>query len=350
MAFTIETSLSGIHSRSESTVATSRAYDRGRASQSSLNATFNNDSRNLLELEIKSGFTKISDGQLRWQDYLRPFSENLEGLALGADLSRWFDTNSFYRKPTVNGEVKLSSKKGKEFPIKNYELMTSLSRFAPRGKKGKQNFNRTVAIPGPYTFASLVDDRYYGSKENLVFAFASVMRDVVQFLSKKGFGTVQLNEPSLVYRYGKSALTDKKELEVFLASYEKYFATLGSNLVLHTYFGDSSKILGDLTKLEGVGVIGVDFTQTSLADLKGIEFDGKVMGCGCVDGRNSLVESPEWIAKYCQDAVRTLKPSGLLILPSCEMKYLPRTFADKKIHSIGRAAKLLRKQMKEGSS
>ena len=326
MAFTIETSLSGIHSRSESTVATSRAYDRGRASQSSLNATFNNDSRNLLELEIKSGFTKISDGQLRWQDYLRPFSENLEWLTLGADLSRWFDTNSFYRKPTVSGEVRLSS------------------------KKGKQNFNRTVAIPGPYTFASLVDDRYYGSKENLVFAFASVIREVVQFLSKKGFGTVQLNEPSLVYRYGKSALTDKKELEVFLAAYEKYFATLGSNLVLHTYFGDSSKILRDLTKLEGVGVIGVDFTQTSLADLKGIEFDGKAMGCGCVDGRNSLVESPEWIAKYCQDAVRTLKPSGLLILPSCEMKYLPRTFADKKIHSIGRAAKLLRKQIKEGSS
>ncbi len=293
--------------------------------------------------------TRISDGQLKWQDYLRPFSENLEGLVSGADLSRWFDTNSFYRKPTVRGEVKLSPKKGKGFPINEYEI---LSRFGSstnkKANKGTgKSFKRTLAIPGPYTFASLVDDKYYRSKDQLVFAFASVLRRIVKDLSEKGFDSIQLNEPSLVYRYGTSALTNRTELDYFIGAFEKYLTRLDVDIVIHTYFGDSTKILPDLIQLKGVGAIGVDFTQTSLSDIENIEFDGKVLGCGCVDGRNSLVESPDWIVRYCTDAVKTLKPSGLLILPSCELKYLPRAYADKKVRSIGRAASLLRRQLKK---
>jgi methionine synthase II (cobalamin-independent) len=40
-----------------------------------------------------------------------------------------------------------------------------------------------------------------------------------------------------------------------------------------------------------------------------------------------------------------LKPSGLVILPSCELKDLPRTCADEKIKAIGRAAEIVRKKV-----
>ena len=53
-----------------------------------------------------------------------------------------------------------------------------------------------------------------------------------------GFETVQINEPSLVYRYGKSAVSSKKELKAFLSAFEKHLSSPPVELYLHTYFGD----------------------------------------------------------------------------------------------------------------
>ena len=154
-----------------------------------------------------------------------------------------------------------------------------------------------------------------------------------------------MNEPSLVYRYGTSALTSKKELKSFVAAVEDNLDSPPIPLSLHTYFGDCSPILERLLDLEGISEIGVDFTQTSLDSIEKVNFGEKALGCGCVDGRNSLVETPEWIAEYCLEAVRTLDPSGLVILPSSELKYLPRTVADEKIQAIGKAVSVVKKRL-----
>ena len=175
--------------------------------------------------------------------------------------------------------------------------------------------------------------------------FAKVIKKLLKNLVNLGYESVQVNEPSLVYRYGTSALTSKKELKSFISAFEDNFRSPPLQLSLHTYFGDSSQILNKLLDLEGVSEIGIDFTQTSLDSIEGSKFDEKVLACGCVDGRNSLVESPEWISDFCLDAVKTLKPSGLVILPSSELKYLPRNVADEKIKAIGKAATIVSKKL-----
>ncbi len=114
---------------------------------------------------------------------------------------------------------------------------------------------------------------------------------------------------------------------------------------MHTYFGDCSTILQELIKLKGVSTIGVDFTQTSLSDIESIRFEDKALGCGCVDARNSMIESPKWISKFCVDAVKTLRPSSLVIFPSSDLKYLPREYADRKVKAIGSAAKITAKAL-----
>ena len=97
--------------------------------------------------------------------------------------------------------------------------------------------------------------------------------------------------------------------------------------------------------LDGVSAVGVDFTQTSLRSLEKTRFKEKKLACGCIDGRNSLIESPEWIADFCNEAVKTLKPEGLVVLPSSELKYLPRMYADEKLKSIGKACKFLESRL-----
>jgi 5-methyltetrahydropteroyltriglutamate--homocysteine methyltransferase len=337
MTFSVDSTLTGIHSRSEETVRISRDFDRLRTNKETLDSTFEADAKNLVKLQLECGISRISDGQLLWQDFLRPFSENLDGLEGGADLFRWFDTNSFFRKPFVRRRVKLP--KDRSF-IQEYEVATAISLAKERGAKKK------VSIPGPYTLASLVADEHYGSKrEELIDDFAKVIKKLLKNLASLGFEAVQINEPSLVYRYGTSALTSKKELKGFISAFEDNLDSPPLPISLHTYFGDCSKILGKLLELDGVSEIGIDFTQTSLDSIEKTEFGEMSLACGCVDGRNSLVESPEWIADYCIDAVKSLQPSGLTILPSSELKYLPRTVADEKIRAIGKAAALARKRL-----
>ncbi len=211
MTFKVQASLTGIHSRSEKAVKTSRDYDRGRTNQYALNTIFENDAKKLIAIQCASGFVRISDGQLRWQDFIRPFAETLKGLRRGADLSRWFDTNSFYKKPFVIGKISL---RDSSFITKKY---AENSAFA--GSKKKK-----ISLPGPYTLASLVEDKVYGSREELIELFASIVQKVISNLSSHGYSCVQINEPALVYRYGESALTNRKHLEAFIAAFSRYLS------------------------------------------------------------------------------------------------------------------------------
>ena len=256
-------------------------------------------------------------------------------MKIGADLSRWFDTNTFYKKPTVVG--KLGFVDSASFIARKYSERAALkdSRVAKRKK---------VSIPGPFTLASLVSDSFYRSRKELIHEFAKLLRTVLISLSRLGYSCVQLNEPSLVYEYGVSALANKSDFEEYLEAFSRNFSRCGIEIYLHTYFGDCSKILKDLVGLTGVSTVGIDFTQTSLSALDSVSLKDKALGCGCVDGRNSLIETPEWISDFCESATKQLRPSGLVIFPSCDLKYLPRVYADEKVKAIGRAARILQER------
>ncbi len=336
MTFNVDTTITGIHSRSEATVKISRAFDRGRSTKTELDRSFRLDATNLVKLQIESGLTRISDGQIKWQDFIRPFSESLIGLKSGADLYRWYDTNSFYRKPSVIDAIGVPNRPF----LASYEVLESLKKVNPRLAKKK------ISLPGPYTLASLVALNQKISTLELIEEFAKGLSKIIQILPSIGFQSVQINEPSLVYRYGESALTNKEHFKAFLNAFSLHLAKLPLEMYLHTQFGDCSGILKDLLSLEGVTCIGIDFTQTSLSDIEACEFGEKSLGCGCVDGRNSLVESPDWISKFCIEATKSLKPNGLVILPSCELKYLPRVYADEKIRAIGKASTIVRRKLR----
>ena len=66
---------------------------------------------------------------------------------------------------------------------------------------------------------------------------------------------------------------------------------MGIKTRLQTYFGDAGPVMDYLLSYS-VDCVGVDFYATSMDALREYSFS-KELGCGCIDGRNSLLESPE---------------------------------------------------------
>src|SRR5438876_608630 len=100
--------LGGIHPRSEQLIELTRSYDRGKTERASVEKQIELDTIELVKLQDESGFENFTDGAFSWQDQFRPVVESLDGITTGTRYSRWFDTNTFYKKPTVNGKIGLA--------------------------------------------------------------------------------------------------------------------------------------------------------------------------------------------------------------------------------------------------
>jgi 5-methyltetrahydropteroyltriglutamate--homocysteine methyltransferase len=97
--------LTGILPRPEGLIESTRAYERGRISKKELEKAFKNATKEVITAQISAGLSYVTDGMLRWQDLLRPFTENLRGIHVGS-LARWFNNNTFYRKPIIYNKIK----------------------------------------------------------------------------------------------------------------------------------------------------------------------------------------------------------------------------------------------------
>ena len=93
----------GIYARSEELVQVTRDLDRGRATEEAVAAQQDADLRAFLYAQREAGLDYFSDGLLNWQDIFRPFDTAAEGLRPGP-LTRFLDTNTFYRAPAVEME------------------------------------------------------------------------------------------------------------------------------------------------------------------------------------------------------------------------------------------------------
>src|SRR3712207_1596855 len=94
----------GIYARSEELVRATRDLDRGRTSVEAVEERREADVRSFLDAQREAGLDYLSDGLLNWQDIFRPFNEATRGLAAGP-LTRFLDTNTFFRAPAVTEEA-----------------------------------------------------------------------------------------------------------------------------------------------------------------------------------------------------------------------------------------------------
>jgi 5-methyltetrahydropteroyltriglutamate--homocysteine methyltransferase len=288
------------------------------ASKIELQNALNNNTCELIQLQAKNNFDLLVDGQLNWQDLFRPFSEFFVGIQPGS-LTRWFNNNSFFRKPLVKSKIRRA--KGNLEEYFRYDLL-------PKSQ------SRKAILPGPYTFAILSENNAYPALADLVDDLGHCMAEIVSELTGKGYLCVQFNEPSL-------CLADQEGLEIA----KRGFETLGkgrSYTILHTYFGDVSRVLPDLLDFP-VDCIGIDMYETPLKDVTEHTFE-RGLSFGCVDGRNSLLESSQEIIDMISRVRDCVDPRQLYVGPNCDLEFLPLSIAEKKVALLGEVRRKLNEQ------
>ncbi len=314
--------LSGLHSRSEELIEVTRAYDRGQTDWSEASNLIDRESIQIIDLQKKLGFDYISDGALSWQDPLRPLTGALNGVSSGTRYSRWFDTNTFYQKPTISGEVSLGGLRPDAF------IRLDLS---PGPAKWK------VSLPGPYTFSELSENKFYPRKTDLVLSIARAEREIIQRLASAGVSLIQLAEPCLVYRPYREEAASKAEMGTALNALGIVADNSPAKIAVQTFFGDATPVLQQLLELP-VDAVGFDLYATDYSQLN-VKSPKKII-LGIVDSRESHVEDPEWISKTATLVSKHVRAPDWVFSPNSDLKYLPRNVADAKTKSLAEAARI----------
>lgn len=307
---TIKAYAPGIYARSEGLVQATRDLDRGRTTPEAVEQRRDADLRVFLDTQREAGLDYLSDGLLNWQDIFRPFDEAAEGLEPGP-LTRFLATNTFYRAPVVK-EVppRLPEALGEPF-FRVSELPDGLS---------------LATLPSPHALAVAAG----GEAEPRDIA-EGVLGPQVRWLAENGCALAVLQETAMF-----GGKTDVKPLSEALDA-------IGSPipLALQLPFGDASGLVDELMELD-VFAIGVDFYATDPESSLPRPFP-KTLLAGVVNARNSLLEAPEEIARFCRGILEDFDGPELHLVPNGDLQFVPEKIAREKVLRLGAAAKILKK-------
>ena len=289
----------GIYPRSEALVQATRDLDRGRTSAEAVAEQTRRDVDELVSVQRDAGLSLLSDGLLGWQDIFRPLAEAAEGLD-ARPLTRFLDTNTFYRAVLVDGRPRLSS------PLPAPDL--------PAGEW-------VGTLPSPLAFARAANDAV--SARALA---ADVLAPQIQAWTEAGAGLIALSEP-FAAREGEAG-----ELLSALAE-----LPAAAPLALQLPFGDAAALLPALADAP-VAAIGVDFYATSL-DAVPSGYPKEILA-GVLDARSSALESPDEIARFAE-SLAARAPAGVALTPNGDLQFVPESIAREKLARLGRASTTL---------
>ena len=303
----------GIYARSEELVQATRDLDRGRTTEEAVTAQQDADLQVFLNAQRNAYLDYFSDGLLNWQDIFRPFDTAAEGLRPGP-LTRFLNTNTFYRAPVVEME--------------RLRLIEPLAE--PFFRIGDLPRGRWVAtLPSPHALAEWAT----GKVEPLVVA-EGILGPQIRWLAGNGCAYVVLQEPAL---FGP-----RSDLYGLSKALEALASPLP--LALQLPFGDVGSLIGELIELP-VDAIGVDFYATSVAELP--RPFPKTLLAGIIDARNSLLEEPRELAEFGWSLLEDMEGPELHLVPNGDLQFVPEKIAREKVLRLGAAARILKDAVTE---
>jgi 5-methyltetrahydropteroyltriglutamate--homocysteine methyltransferase len=286
----------GIYPRSEALVQATRDLDRGRTTQEAVDEQVERDLAELVSVQQEAGLDLLADGMLRWQDVFRPLVDAADGLDEGA-LTRFLDTNTFYRAPSAAN------------------VTPTLSAPLNGGYIAPLPGLRLVTLPSPFALAQ-------GTGVEPKAVAEGILRPQIDALDAE---LVVLEEPFL-------ARAENADLDKLGGALE----TLGGGpkLALWVTFGNAEPLFEQGLAELPVDGIGVDFYATKAnAVPEGLD---KLLLAGVLDARSSVPEEPGEIAAFVgQLDVRGVKEVALV--PNGDLQYVSEPVAREKLARLGRA-------------
>jgi 5-methyltetrahydropteroyltriglutamate--homocysteine methyltransferase len=285
----------GIYPRSEALVQATRDLDRGRTTSEAVDEQVDRDFWELVRVQEAAGLTLVSDGLLRWLDLFRPLAERSAGLE-ARPLTRFLDTNTFYRALLVEGEPRLGD------PVPPPDL--------PAGRW-------LGTLPAPTALSNAA-----GGDASARALAANVLAPQIEAYANGGCALVVLSDPFLAGSGTAGELV----------------SSLGElpdsvPLALQLPFGDAGSVLAELAEAP-VTAVGVDFYATSLDAIP--ESYPKEIMAGVIDARSSAVEDPAEIGRFARSLAEK-SPASISVSPNGDLQFVPEAIARRKIAALGAA-------------
>ncbi|MGB2768844.1 MAG: methylcobamide--CoM methyltransferase [Candidatus Zixiibacteriota bacterium] len=290
-------------------------FDQKKISAEELEKAYQYTIRRVIREQEEAGVDLITDGQIRWDDPVTPFARNIDGMEIGG-LLRFFDNNVYYRRPVIKSKLSF-----KDYSVVNefkFACVNSQTEIKP-------------VIVGAFTFARLSKDEFYHDEEKLVFDLSQILYKEAEKLSQEGAKIIQIDEPSLCLHPDKLKLV-RESLDIITKGIEAKFA-------LYLYFGSIQKLVPGLFDLP-VDLLGVDVvSRKENLDLLLESWREKDIGLGCVDGRNTKMESESELLALFEKVTKKIPEDRIFISPSCGLEFLPHAEAQKKLENMVEAVK-----------
>jgi len=301
-------SLTSPFPRPERLVAATRDLDRGRTTPEVAEKAFIEAETELLALEERL-FSNVTAGYLRWNDLFRPIAETWGGFTVGP-LTRWLETNTFFRQPILSGP-----------PHRTPGAIAA--RLPP--PLATRAASARVILPGPYTLTKVVENRSDAPEVEVLLSLGRLLGEEVQELSSHGFGVFQFSDPILVTDPPEGSLADG-----VVAAYGSIVdARPRATTVVWTFGAGAGPALPLLDRLP-VSVVGIDLTDTEPEALRpGPERLG--LGLGIIDPRTTLPETLADSVVVVREALRRRPSSSVWLGPGAPLDLLPARPAEQKL-------------------
>jgi 5-methyltetrahydropteroyltriglutamate--homocysteine methyltransferase len=302
--------------------------------------------RNLVRLQERSGCDLLTDGELRRDNFYSFVADKCDGVQL-MTLAEMLDVV----EDKAGFERLLQSLDVPSYAISNPTCVGPLKRREPMAVE-ELRFLRHLSdrpvkmtLPGPYLltramFVAAVTSAHYPTKEDLAEDVVALLRQELLELVSEGADFVQFDEPvltELAFAPGQTrtfmcaALAARKdageELEFAVSLINRVVRDVsGTRIGVHVCRGNWSR--DETTLLRGsyeplapylerlnVDQLVLEYATERAGDLMG--FHDKELGLGVVNPRTSVVETPMEIRRQVERALQLYEPSRLFLNPDC---------------------------------
>ncbi len=284
-------------------LATARAqFYRNEISREALLALEEQATREFILLQERVGLDVLVDGEAERGDMATFFAEKMNGFKISEPVRSY--GNRYYKKPRIVSAIEFREPMTKHF----FEYAQKLTSKPVKGM-----------LTGPYTMMDWSFNEFYGSREEVVRAFAKVLREEAIELMKAGCKIIQVDEPALSVRSDEIELA-AEGLRLVLDGLEMYSIT-------HICYG-AFEFLAPKIHLLPVDQIDLEFAGRDfelLEQLRGHEFPQDV-GLGVYDVHTHKITPQAKIEEYIAKALTFFRPEQIWVDPDCGLK--TRTFEE----------------------
>jgi methionine synthase II (cobalamin-independent) len=300
----------GIAARSERYMRDHWAAAKGFLPAEALLESARREEADHVKAQQAAGLDVLSPALARWEDLLRPLLQEGAGAAPG-QLTRYFETNTFFRQPLVTGPLPPAD------PAKWFEAFA-----IPPGRPW------CLTLPSPWDFAVRAKGKVSPAD------VGEALRPIVAAAVKQGASVIRFHDPSIAY-----ARAARRDVAAFIEGLAAAARGHESLSTLHLTNGDP---FAHPAVLQANPLGGLSIEDPGRAPPAGLRLPNKTkLAVAVVRGEESLVEDPKAAAEAALALAGRLGLGLHAVTNGWDLDHVPQGIAVRKLQALGETKRAL---------